>query len=58
MFARDGTLLMTEKDAVKCASFRLHDAWMLPVEAKLEAAADGVELPDLLLEKINGCSPA
>ena len=57
-FAREGTLLMTEKDAVKCASFPLHDAWVLPVEAELGLAADGVSLPDLILERLNGRSPA
>jgi tetraacyldisaccharide 4'-kinase len=33
--ARSGTLLMTEKDAVKCEGLGLHDAWYLPVEAVL-----------------------
>lgn len=32
-------LLLTEKDAVKCASFALADAWVLPVEASIDAAA-------------------
>lgn len=31
------TLLMTEKDAVKCQALSLHDAWYLPVEAELSA---------------------
>ena len=30
-----GTLLMTEKDAVKCASFASSDAWFLEVDAEL-----------------------
>lgn len=29
------TLLMTEKDAVKCRELQLHDAWYLPVHAEL-----------------------
>jgi tetraacyldisaccharide 4'-kinase len=29
------TILMTEKDAVKCQSLALHDAWYLPVQAEL-----------------------
>lgn len=31
-----GTLLMTEKDAVKCAEFAPPDAWFLAVDAELE----------------------
>lgn len=31
------TLMMTEKDAVKCQALGLHDAWYLPVEAELSA---------------------
>ncbi len=31
-----GTLLMTEKDAVKCAAFAPPDAWFLAVDAELE----------------------
>lgn len=31
-----GTVVMTEKDAVKCAAFDLPDAWYLSVEAVLE----------------------
>jgi tetraacyldisaccharide 4'-kinase len=37
-FPRGETLLMTEKDAVKCARFDLPDAWVLPVDALLPAA--------------------
>lgn len=37
-FAESLPIVMTEKDAVKCAGFSLADAWMLPVRA---------ELPDL-----------
>lgn len=53
-FARDGVLLMTEKDAVKCAALSLPEAWVLPVQARLEAAPDGRLLLDLLLEKLDG----
>jgi tetraacyldisaccharide 4'-kinase len=31
-------IIMTEKDAVKCRSFRLPNAWYVPVEAELPAA--------------------
>ena len=31
---------MTEKDAVKCRSLDLADAWYLPVEPRLPAAFD------------------
>ena len=30
-------LVMTEKDAVKCAEFNLHNAWYLPVNAQLDS---------------------
>ena len=32
-FARDGVLLMTEKDAVKCAGLTVGETWVLPVDA-------------------------
>lgn len=48
-FAADGILLMTEKDAVKCAALTTGEAWVLPVEAELSPA-----LIDLVLEKIRG----
>ena len=54
VFARDGVLLMTEKDAVKCSLLNLPEAWVLPVEADIEAAPDGRSLLDTLLEKLNG----
>ncbi|SDH32657.1 tetraacyldisaccharide 4'-kinase [Propionivibrio dicarboxylicus] len=57
-FARDGVLLMTEKDAVKCAALCVPDAWVLPVTAHLDAAPDGRSLPDHILEKLNGCASA
>ena len=48
-FADDGILLLTEKDAVKCAQLKLGEAWVLPVEAELSSA-----LIDHILEKLRG----
>ncbi|MCL2523336.1 MAG: tetraacyldisaccharide 4'-kinase [Betaproteobacteria bacterium] len=48
-FAAAGTLLMTEKDAVKCAALTAREAWVLPVEAELPLA-----LVELIEEKIRG----
>ena len=48
-FARDGVLLMTEKDAVKCAGLTVGETWVLPVDAELSPA-----LIDLILEKLRG----
>jgi tetraacyldisaccharide 4'-kinase len=48
-FAKDGVLLMTEKDAVKCAGLTAGETWVLPVEAELSPA-----LIDLILEKLHG----
>jgi tetraacyldisaccharide 4'-kinase len=53
-FARDGVLLMTEKDAVKCAEISPGEAWFLPVEAEISAAADHAGLLETILEKLNG----
>lgn len=50
------TLLMTEKDAVKCAGFRLENAWQVPVEAKL--SADFEQALDRLLEQAGVRPPA
>ena len=47
--AADGVLLMTEKDAVKCAGLTAGETWVLPVEAGLSPA-----LIELVLEKIRG----
>ena len=52
-FARDGVLLLTEKDAVKCAGLYSGEAWVLPVSAELESG-----LITRILEKINGCKAA
>ncbi len=53
-FARDGVLLMTEKDAVKCGDLISSEAWFLPVEAQIEKSADGRSLLDTILERVNG----
>lgn len=45
----DAVLLMTEKDAVKCAGLTTGEAWVLPVEAELSPA-----LTDLIVEKLRG----
>lgn len=52
-FASDGVLLLTEKDAVKCAGLYSGEAWVLPVSAELESG-----LITRILEKINGCKAA
>lgn len=48
-FGRGAVLLMTEKDAVKCAGLTAGEAWALPVAAELPPA-----LIELVLEKIRG----
>jgi tetraacyldisaccharide 4'-kinase len=48
-FAADGALLMTEKDAVKCAGLTPGETWVLPVDAELPPA-----FIDLILEKLRG----
>jgi len=48
-FAKDGILLMTEKDAVKCTGLTQGETWVLPVEAELSPA-----LVELILEKLRG----
>ena len=52
-FADDGVLLMTEKDAVKCAGLTTGEAWVLPVEAVLSPA-----LIELVMEKLRGRTAA
>lgn len=52
-FARDGVLLLTEKDAVKCAGLTAGEAWVLPVNAEVDSA-----LATRILEKINGRTAA
>ena len=48
-FGEDAVLLMTEKDAVKCADLTQAEAWVLPVEADVAPA-----LIDLIVEKLRG----
>ncbi|MBS1189686.1 MAG: lipid-A-disaccharide kinase [Rhodocyclaceae bacterium] len=48
-FGDGAVVLMTEKDAVKCAGLTVGEAWVLPVEADVSPA-----LVDTLLEKISG----
>ena len=57
-FSRDGILLMTEKDAVKCRGLSLPETWVLPVDAHIENNSDGASLLNRILEKLNGCAPA
>jgi tetraacyldisaccharide 4'-kinase len=57
-FARDGVLLITEKDAVKCAKLTPSETWVLPVDAQVDATLGDPALLDLILEKIDGCAPA
>ena len=49
---------MTEKDAVKCAAIVTCEAWVLPVDAHLDRNPEGNALLDIILEKLNGPSPA
>ena len=51
-------LLMTEKDAVKCAPLPTAEAWVLPVEAQVSSSAYGCSLLAMLLEKIDGRASA
>lgn len=48
-FARDGVLLTTAKDGVKCAAIYTGEAWVLPVAAHIAP-----DLSAFVLEKING----
>lgn len=57
-FAQDGVLLMTEKDAVKCAALALGEAWVLPVDANIKDSPNGNSLLETILEKLNGRSLA
>ncbi|MBR4737300.1 MAG: tetraacyldisaccharide 4'-kinase [Rhodocyclaceae bacterium] len=52
-FAPDAPIVMTAKDAVKCAAFAPAHCWVLPVEAVLEEAA-----AHLILEKLAYGSPS
>lgn len=51
-----GTVLMTEKDAVKCAGFARDDLWYLAVDAEVDAGLNTLMLN--LLKARNGCQTA
>jgi tetraacyldisaccharide 4'-kinase len=58
-FAENGVLLMTEKDAVKCAPLPSRgEAWVLPVEAQFAQTPEVKSLLGTILEKLDGCTPA
>ncbi|MEF8750381.1 MAG: tetraacyldisaccharide 4'-kinase [Candidatus Accumulibacter propinquus] len=57
-FAQDGVLLMTEKDAVKCANLATGEAWVLPVEAVIGTPPGHAGLFETILEKLHGRTPA
>ena len=46
-------ILMTEKDAVKCAAFADDRCWWLPVRARIDPA-----LVDLVLARLHGSQAA
>jgi len=46
-------ILMTEKDAIKCAGLAILPIWVLPVDAELEP-----DLATYVMEKIDGSAPA
>jgi tetraacyldisaccharide 4'-kinase len=52
-FGTNITVLMTEKDAVKCTRFALQNHWFVPVQATLPEAFK-TQLLKLLKEKTNG----
>ena len=47
-----GVVLLTEKDAVKCAGLFEGEAWVLPVSAEMEPGDPS--LIERILEKLNG----
>lgn len=57
-FARDGVLLTTEKDAVKCETIAIGEAWVLPVDAVVSAPPGQSGLIETILEKLHGRPPA
>ncbi|RDE51891.1 MAG: tetraacyldisaccharide 4'-kinase [Candidatus Accumulibacter meliphilus] len=57
-FASNGVLLMTEKDAVKCAPIVTGEAWLLPVDAVISGPPGGADLFEIILEKLNGRTTA
>lgn len=44
------TILMTEKDAVKCQHLGLSDAWFLPVNAKLSPVGHPISITDAVIQ--------
>lgn len=57
--ANRGVVLLTEKDAVKCAGLFEGEAWVLPVSAEIELGETGEpSLIERILEKLNGCKTA
>lgn len=50
--AQGGVVLLTEKDAVKCAGLFDGEAWVLPVSAEIDLGQPG--LIERILEKLNG----
>ncbi|MCB1942515.1 MAG: tetraacyldisaccharide 4'-kinase [Candidatus Accumulibacter sp.] len=57
-FAEGAVVLMTEKDAVKCAALVTGEAWVLPVEAVIDTPPGGRALFETILEKLHGRTPA
>ncbi|MCX7168922.1 MAG: tetraacyldisaccharide 4'-kinase [Proteobacteria bacterium] len=55
-------LLMTEKDAVKCAGLTERPVWVLPIAAQVGPAASGIDLAvhveNCIRERVHGCPPA
>ena len=47
------TILMTEKDAVKCKHLNLKNAWYLPVSAMLVSSEQSSSLSELIIQKLN-----
>jgi len=47
------TILMTEKDAVKCKHLNLKNAWYLPVSAMLVSSEQLSSLSELIIQKLN-----
>lgn len=56
--AGDGVLLMTEKDAVKCADIATAEAWVLPVAAEIATPPGDAGLLATILERLDGRASA
>jgi tetraacyldisaccharide 4'-kinase len=50
---QDKTILMTEKDAVKCKHLELNNAWYLPVSAILATTEQQTTLINLIIQQLN-----